>query len=369
MGGGLVYIINKEVMKQRSNIKAVGMDLDGNLTNLHTPEIYGLMWESILEFLPADLRKQLQRYTFEEIGKNGDFPIGWFLDMHLGYLVLADPDGRILSVKKGNAPVTQREKIYKAYGRDRTISLSQPLNADHVRPRFLPYGDGFDYVEGVVKSAMAKLGGRPTIQTIQKIDKALYQAHNSPDGFKKHLIENPTKYGIEPDEQLKSFLARLNNSYITFLLTNSPEEYTRRMLDALEIGDSFDTVIPDAKKPASFSPNRSENKALVEKLNEAGIDNPRGVFYMGDHLYKDTVLAREFGFFTGLRMKRTDIMEVERKLEKYANVKFEGNGRIRMPVNVASQEALSNLNNGLAQIYRHVNVLTTKVQNLEPVLL
>lgn len=367
MSRTLVHVINNEILRQKRNIRAVGMDLDGNLTDIHKPEIYSLLWKSALSFLPIGMRRRLERYSFHEMMENADLGMGWFLDMHLGYLVLTNNNGKILAVKKGNKLV-ERQKILKVYGND-TIDISQPLNPDHDKQRFLPYCDGYDFVEGVVKSVIAKMGGSPTIRTIHQLDDALYLAHHSENGFKKDLMTNPEEYGIKPNKQLKDFLGRLRGIYTTFLLTNSSKDYTERILEALDITDCFDVVIPDAKKPACFSTERSENKDLWEQLIATGVSSPEEVFYMGDHLYKDVILARQFGFLTGLRMKRDDIIKVERKLEKYTNMQFETDGNITKLKTNANEEHSLNLNHFLFQLYSHVHVLTTKVQNLEPILL
>ena len=365
---GLVQVINREILKQKDGIEAVGMDLDGNLTDLHRPEIYELMWENMLGFLPDHLRKKLQRYTFGDIRQSGNIKVGWFLDMVLGYTLVADIDGRILAVKKGNERL-EREKILRVYGAGGVIDTSQSLKPDHVKPRFLPYCDGYDFLEGVIKTAIAAMGGHPLKSTISQVDRAWFQAHHSEGGFKKYLMEKPQKYGIKPNKELKYFLDGLHRRYITFLLTNSPEDYTIRILDALEITDFFDLIIADAKKPACFSPMQYEHRALWSKLFELGITDLGKVFYMGDHLYKDIILTRRAGILTGLRMKREDINEISRKLGKYAGIEFQTDGNLVVPRNNANSTQLAQLNNFLSQLYRHAQVLTTKVQNLEPILL
>ena len=370
MQSGLVHIINREILehKKSGKIKAVGMDLDGSLTDLHRPEIYELIWENALGFMSSPLRNRLQTYTFEDLTQNGDFKVGWFLDVKLGYTVITDSDGKILAVKKGNEHLG-REKIFKAYGPSGVIDTSQSLYPDHAKPRFLPYCDGYDFLEGITKTAVAAIVKYPTKITIQQVDQAWYQAHHSRDGFKKSLMENPEKFGIKPNKQLKDFLDELHRRYVTFLLTNSPEDYTMTILAALDITDFFDVIIPDAKKPACFSPNSSENRELWEKLSAVDITRPDNIFYMGDHLYKDAILARQAGILTGLRMKRTDISEIERKFGKYAGIEFQRDGKLVELSNMADPTQLAQLNNILSQIYRHAHVLTTKVQNLAPILL
>lgn len=365
---GLVQIIDREILKQKNHIEAVGMDLDGNLTDLHRQEIYELMWENMLGFLPEHLRKKLQRYTFEDINKTGNIKVGWFLDMMLGYTVVTDIYGRILAVKKGNERL-ERRKMFKVYGASGVIDTSQSLNPDHVKPRFLPYCDGYDFLEGVIKTAIAAMGGHPLESTINQVDIAWFQAHHSEDGFKKYLMEKPQKYGIKPNKELKDFLDKLNQRYITFLLTNSHQDYAIRILDTLEITNFFDLIIADAKKPACFSPTQHEYRALWSKLFELGIKDPGKVFYIGDHLYKEVILPRQAGVLTGLRMKRVDIVEISRKLSKYAGITFQIEGNLVVPRNNANPTQLGQLNNFLSQLYRHAQVLTTKVQNLEPILL
>tara|TARA_Y100000310_G_scaffold341787_1_gene442116 strand:+ start:16072 stop:17181 length:1110 start_codon:yes stop_codon:yes gene_type:complete len=368
MNNPLVHIINKEIFRQKRNIRAVGMDLDGNLTDIHRPEVYSLLWDRTLDFLPEDLRTHLDGHSFDDMRTIADFKLGWFLDMELGYLVLPDKGGKIIAVRRGNEPV-RREEIAKIYGNGREINISQALNPDHEKPRFLPYSDGYDLIEGVIKSAMTRMDGPPTIRSIQQLDRALYLAHHSENGFKQDLMENPEAYGISPNEKLRDFLAGLKDRYAVFLLTNSHQEYTERILEALDILEYFDLVIADAKKPACFSAERPEKKALWEQLAAIGIDSPEEVFYMGDHLYKDAISAHQSGFLTGLRMRRDDITEVERKLGKYAGMRFETDGHMIRPTTDANEETHEGLNHILFQLRNHVHVLATKVQNLEPVLL
>ncbi len=370
MHGGLVHIINREILngKKKGQIKTVGMDLDGNLTDLYIPEIYELVWNTFLNFLPDTLGRKLQRHSFKDISKNGNFKVGWFLDTLLGYTVVTDLNGKILAVKKGNERVG-KEKILEAYGANEIIEMSQLLNIDRAKPRFFPYSDGFDFLEGIIKTEIAKTGVPLTKTIAHQIDHAIYQAHNSEDGFKRFLMENPEKYGIVPNKQLKDFLERVNKRYFTFLLTSSHKLYAEKILEALDISHCFQLIMTDAKKPACFSPYRSENKSLWEKLSESGVDYPTEIFYMGDHLYKDAILARDFGFFTGLRMKRVDINEIERKLDKYAGIRFERRGSIVIPINKDNETELKHVNTMLSQIYMYVHVLATKVQNLEPLLL
>ncbi len=364
----LVHIINKEILRQKKCIRAVGMDLDGNLTDLHRPEIYNLMWENMLGFLPHNLRRQLQRHTFDDARQIVEISVGCVLDIQLGYLVVVGPKGEIISAKKGSEHLT-RERISEIYGNGYKPIAIQPLNPDYDKPRFLPCCDGFDLVETIAKGLIAKIGHYPRISTLKQIDGALYSSHHFENGFKSLLFKHPENYGIVPDKQKREFLKNLNDAYTTFLLTNSNEDYARKILDALGVSDCFKIIITDAKKPACFSFGSPENRILLDRFKEAGISSPQEVFYMGDHLYKDAILANQYGFFTGLRMKQEDISELERKLTKYAGVEFKNEGKLMVPTNHVNEQQLSRLSNFLLHIYKHVNVLATKVQNLEPILL
>ena len=142
----LVHIVNTEILKIWDQIGAFVFDLDGSLTDLHTPLIYNVMWESVLESLdkiarksksstPKTLRRRLEGYSFVELGKNGYIPLGWALDMELGYLVLTDINNNIIGVRDGEKifPRVKALSIYNFFKAD----TSQGANPDHQRPRFL----------------------------------------------------------------------------------------------------------------------------------------------------------------------------------------------------------------------------------------
>jgi len=250
-----------------------------------------------------------------------------------------------------------------------SINVDQPLDPDLDKPRFLPYCDGFDYVEGVFKSRVAAIFEGKGRINLSQVDAAFYKAHNSEDGFKKHLMKDPEKYGINPNPALKDFLTGLREfGYVVFLLTSSPQKYTERILEALDITDCFDLTMTGAKKPACFSTERSENAELMEQLHSVGIESPDQVFYMGDHLYKDIILARQLGFMTGLRMQSKDIAKVTRKLTKYGGIEFETRNGLSIPTN-GQKVSPSELANVVAQLYSHVHLLAKKPENLGPFLL
>lgn len=367
MSNNLVHIVNNEFFKQPRNIRAIGFDLDGSLTNLYNREIHGLIWEKILNFIPEELRKKLSKHDFELLNFNSDVSLGWFLDMDLGYLVLPSSDKHIIAAREGNVPL-DRSKILKAYGNLASVDISFGPNPDHDKPRFLPLCDGFDLVEGTVKSAIRKIEPSPPIPLIREIDRALYQAHHSEDGFKKNLAENPEKYGIAPDSHLRDFLLSLKEIYKVFLLTSSPKGYTKRILDALKISDCFDVTITEATKPACFYAGTPENKNLFDCLANMGVSQ-KEVLYVGDSLYKDSVQAQGFGFSTVLKMKPDHIAEVERKLGKYASVKFEVNGAFKKPVSERKEETPLKLSLFLSEIYYRVHAIVADVQHLKPLVL
>lgn len=368
MAASLVHIVKKEILERKREIKAVGMDFDGNLTDLHRPEIYELFWKNILGFLPDNIRMRLQRYAIQDIIQSANFKAWHFLDTAFGYAVIADQNGRILAVKKGNEHI-RKEELLKTYGTDKTIDTSYPLNPDYDKPRFLPCCDAFDLLECAIKALVARTGGFPKKSTLKEVDRAFYQAHHSEDGFKRDLLENPEQYGIGVNKQLKDFLEKVHRYYKTFLLTSSPEDYTIKMLDALGISAYFDAVISNAKKPACFLPDSDENRALWERLNKIGVGSAHEILYAGDHLYKDSIPASRFGAFTCLRAEGTAISEIEQKLRKYAGIDFERAGHFVVPKNSAKEVQAGRLNSTLSQLCRHVHALTTKVQNLEPLLL
>lgn len=368
MAASLVHIVKKEILRAKRGIKAVGMDLDGNLIDLHRPEIYELFWKNILGFLPDNIRMRLQRYAIQDIVQSTNFKAWHFLDMALGYAVIADQNGRILAVKKGNEHI-RKEELLKAYGTDKTIDKSYLLNPDYDKPRFLPCCDAFDFLECVIKALVARVGGFPKKNTLKEVDLAFYQAHHSEDGFKRNLLENPGQYGIGVNKQLKDFLENVHRYYKTFLLTSSPEDYTIKMLDALGISAYFDVVISNARKPACFLPDSDENRALWEMLNKIGVGSAHEILYVGDHLYKDSVPASRFGALTCLRATSTAISGIELKLRKYAGIDFELDGYFVVPKNSAKEVQIERLNSTLSQLYRYVHALTSEVHNLEPLLL
>ncbi|MBI2650933.1 hypothetical protein HYX01_00490 [Candidatus Woesearchaeota archaeon] len=279
MSNNLVHIVNNEFFKQPRNIRAIGFDLDGSLTNLYNREIHGLIWEKILNFIPEELRKKLSKHDFELLNFNSDVSLGWFLDMDLGYLVLPSSDKHIIAAREGNVPL-DRSKILKAYGNLASVDISFGPNPDHDKPRFLPLCDGF----------------------------------------------------------------------------------------ALKISDCFDVTITEATKPACFYAGTPENKNLFDCLANMGVSQ-KEVLYVGDSLYKDSVQAQGFGFSTVLKMKPDHIAEVERKLGKYASVKFEVNGAFKKPVSERKEETPLKLSLFLSEIYYRVHAIVADVQHLKPLVL
>lgn len=365
MAGTLVHIVHQEILSLKRNFKAIGSDLDGNLTNLHDSRIFNLLWEVLLDFLPERLKERLEHYTFDDIKKFGEAKMCWYLDRR-GFLVLPDQNGRILKVHNGDTYLS-RDKILELY-KGGVIEIAESKRPDYDKPEFLIIGDAFDFVEAFCKTALAGIHGLPRDSTIQAFEEAWSKTHHDEEnGYKARLLKEPHKYGIRPNQGLTDFLEEANGRFFTFVVTASREEDARKLLDTLGITHCFDLVIAGVNKPACFYAPISKN-LIWQELANRGISSPETVFYTGDHPYKDG-WAKKLGFKIGLRMPRTFIDEIFRKFTKYAGVKFKVDDVMRKPVNKPNKEQLSHLSNLLYLFYTNVDVMYTKVQNLAPILL
>lgn len=359
----LVHIVNEELLKRYKHVQALGFDMDGNFTDLHNPFIYNLVWKTVVRFLKdGSMKDQLRHLSFTHIAREGHIPLGWFLDMQLGYLIHTNIEGKIMGVRDGRLPLS-RDKILKTY-KTGSIEIPQIPNPDFNKPRFLLICDGFDYAEAYMKSVIPK--SRPRESTVRAIDDAIFQAHHHEDGYKKELREKPHLFGIRYNERLVELFDRLSQRYVLFLVTSSPEEYTNWILDMLGIREYFQIIKAGAIKPYCFR-TPSESNGLWRELNSLGVEKPKNVFYMGDHLLKDVISTSKLGFLTGLRMRREDIITVERKLRKYGGIQFRQDGSLRIRSTGANNKAVSDLGIYLMQIYRYAGLLSPKVQYLEEV--
>lgn len=364
MDDALVYIVDGEVWPQK---KAVGVDCDGVLTNLHIPEIYNLLLKTVVRFIDDDgLAKRLKGLDMNDFMVKGRFPMGWHFDNDLGYHVLVDVDGKLIQARCGTNPLTQ-DNISKLY-KGGAIDLSQPQSSDAKQLRFLPYCDGFDLVEGVVKATVVAMGGQPKRSALRHLQKAFRAAHEDPDGFKSYIEKGPERYGIVPNQKLTEFIRSLYDRYFTFLLTASYATYTKRILQALRIEKNFHVKIFSQSKPDYFTKPSNESY-LWRELRRHQIHDPSSVFYMGDHLMRDVRGARQAGFLTGLRMTRGHLITFQKKSEKYAGLVYRRDGNIKELARKPTQKQEVKLGHLISEIYRYAHVVTTKVQNLEPVLL
>ncbi len=367
MGDALVYIVNGEIQLQKDYIRATGLDCDGVLTNLHTPEIYNLLLQTVIRFIDDDdLARRLKNLDVSEFMVKGRFPMGWYLDNSQGTFVLVDLYGNIIQARRGINKLSQ-DSISELY-KGGVIDLSEPQDPKLKQPRFLPYCDGFDLIEGVVKATVASMNGLPKKSSLQHVQKALRAAHDDPDGFKSHIEKKPELYGIVPNQELTEFVRSLYERYFTFLLTSSYANYTKRILQTLGIERYFHIKIFNQRKPACFTKPSNESY-LWRELRRYSVNNPNNVFYMGDNLMKDVKGARQVGFLTGLRMPREHLISFQRKSEKYVGVVYRRDGNIKELVQEATQIQKGKLGYLISEIYRYAHVVTTKVQNLAPILL
>lgn len=371
MTEALTTIVKREILdwKQEGEEGTVAFDLDNTILRPDKAKLFQLLWKRVLGYLDSASRGVLSNYTIEDLIRRSDFGVGWYLDMKLGYLLQIEPDGSIIIARKGKDKMPD-EDIYKVYGKERKINLELPLNPDHDKPRFLLRCDIFDDFEFIIKSAVRTMHGPPPETTIMKIDEALWRAHRK-KGFKIELMAHPKDYGIVYDPQVQELFKRIDSSFSTSLLTSATARYTQRMLNFLRIYRYFDLVIHGLKKPACFQPEHENHSELMERFRHAGLDTSKRILYVGDHLYKDAVIASQSIFMPVLVMDSFDLYEVMRKLGKYAGIEFERQGRLLVPKNgehSINVEKDTRTSNYLDLILKHVYAIITDVRGLEPIL-
>lgn len=367
MDSGLVYILNDEL--RRSKISAIGMDLDGTLTDLQKPEIQNLIGSKTLEALPDDLKRALGRTDYEKLEKKAKVSVGWYLDLETGYLLQPNPQGRVIKGRRGAEELSDKV-ISEEYGTK--IELPFSLEMDKQKPRFLPICDGFDYVEGVITAALAAIPGLPRRRTLREIAAAVRKAHGyAQEGFKKEILRNPERYGIKPNPDLINFLDELKaRRYKVFLLTASKRQYASELLNLLGLRGKgyFNAILTGMTKPACFIDGTESNLRLVRALRKMRV--PRNqVIYIGDHLIKDVISARQAGFRTCLRTLRTYINTVSYKLTKYVGINFKKEGTLRIGSGQPSEKQLTELGNYFYLVHQYAHLMTPKLSYLRPVLL
>lgn len=371
MGDTLPLVLNSEFLARIRNngIILVGNDLDGMVTRLKDGKMYKLMFEDLLRHLPRKQARVLEQKGLEAIAREIPIPFGWFLDTERGYLVLPSAYGEIFEARKGKKPLIE-EEIIRVFGEERTVSVEQNLDPDATKPKFMPYCDGYDFVEFIVKAYLAMVHG-PDKGLIAKVHKAVRQMH-SKEGFKEKLLKDPEKYGITANPSLKDALEKLRERYKLFLMSNSSADYVKRLIEVLDIGHFYSLVIPDAGKPAVFHRGTDQNAVMWRSFHgkRLGVESPGQVFYTGDHLTKDVKDAKfPGGFYTGLRLTRQELLTLQRKLGKYAGIEFEQHPHFLEAVPSGSEMKLDRLSYVSSQTLQRADVVTTNLEKLVPILL
>ncbi len=383
-GSGQVYILNPEILGGDVNLRAVCFDLDGTITQLHDKRIYQLIWENVCSFLPENIQKYLKGY--DSLGMiNQPSAISWFLDTELGYAVLVDSEGKVIEVKKGEKLIKDNKipKIYK----NRQVNVCPSLPSTPEKLRFLPYGDGFDLISLLIKSAV--ISGVPQSELVKYFNEAFYKAHSDPEnGFKARLLSDLEGYGIKKDERMVGFFRDVSSFLPILLMSTSPPFYSRKILEHLDIAEYFSKIIADTdkygrergvRKPACFSMWRSANKRMWEQFQEVNIntdehsksvslpqiEDPSQVLYGGDNPRKDLYLAHKMGFITMLRVTPKDLGALVSDIVRCGKL-FEGKENMLV---------LSSGGNGVIplmytqQILDSVDVVATDISDLRPLLL
>lgn len=372
--------MNKGYLRGRKNITALSLDFDGSATRIHEPRIYNIIGERILEALPADLRRSLGNYSFKTIFEENEIPVGWFLDPKRGYLLLPRQDGVILEGRVGNEilPDNIISKIY--HGR---IQISTVLEPDQHKDYLMFIGDGFDFVQAMITTALASRSGLPKRRTLESITAAVRSVHdNVQAGFKADLMKSPGDYGIVRDEELISLLQEWKQTGRKLILNTSTTQvgYLRALMEAVGLNEiEFDAELIGVKKPGCFYNGHADNLRLLAAFESLGLQ-PANVAHFGDHFYKDCQLAKGLGLTTHLRMPKTHLIDQERKLLKYAgeganNLEETGGFRIRKLNGIHTMEGtpnpsqFRNLSYFLAQVYTSVDTITPNLAYMRPVLL
>src|SRR3989344_3894629 len=90
---GLVHIINTELWNMLDSVKVIVLDMDGNLTNLYIPPISDLIYQNVLSLVGDKTLVDRIRRDFPKVPDDVHVPVGWFQDIHNGYLVLPNIQG------------------------------------------------------------------------------------------------------------------------------------------------------------------------------------------------------------------------------------------------------------------------------------
>jgi len=377
---GTLYINDRLVIRRKRPVRYLVMDFDGIFTNLHTEAAYRLFIETSLGFIETpDLRKFLESRLVHGVGSFISMvrlPPGWTIDLLTGNYLLISRSGRVIEARRGTHKLSPTY-IAKKYGSK--ITLEQSLDPDHFKPRYLEYCDGFDLHEGALRAIVASTHGLPR-SWLKEIERAIRLAHDNEVGYKKKLIHCPGAFGLEPDNKTQDFMREVKERFHTILLTSSPRPYIDHMLDYLQLGSYFKVKLTGMVKPLCLRQPLSSN--LVWKaLTDLGARYPDEVLIVGDNRAKDIDPSHEIGFYTALRMREQHIKTVERRLTDIVGIRY-------VPSNssMVAQKSFAEIQNGPVQerlrfehrleelaiyhyeVYRNAHVMTTKIQNLRPVL-
>lgn len=367
----LVHILNQEIVLRKGQIKAVGFDLDGTLTYLQSEKIQNLIGNRTLNLLPEDLKRALREISYEKLKKSAKVSVGWYIDLETGYLVLPNTQNRVIRARRGIKEISD-VVIAEKYGT--VVVKDESTDLDFKKPRFLPICDGFDYVEGAITAALAARKGLPRRRTLRAVAAAVRKAHDDAQrGFKSEMLRNPGQYGIGPIAEIVNFLDTLKSrDYKVFLLTAAKRRYANRLLDILELRGVgyFDKIFTGVKKPACFDIGSREYVWLVRALRRMGVRSNKQVLYVGDHMHKDVIRAREAGFLTCLRLPETSIRTIRRKLGKYGGITFKN---YKHTYSVASgqpsEKQKLQLSKYIYDLYLNAHAIVSDVYHLRPILL
>ena len=127
MGATLPLVLNWELLErvEKGQIKCIGTDLDGFLTNLHYRSLTQLIFDNVVSHLPKKLRRGLEGKKLGDIADQVGMRTGWFLDTETGYMVFPkyfeETKGEIVDARKGNIQTTKKRK-------KRIIEEYEPIN-------------------------------------------------------------------------------------------------------------------------------------------------------------------------------------------------------------------------------------------------
>ncbi len=367
---GLVHIINTELWNILDRVKVIVLDMDGNLTNLYIPPISDLIYQNVLSLVGDKTLVDRIRRDFPKVPDDIHVPVGWFQDIHNGYLILPNIQGRLLAIKDYGATYLGQDAVQK-YGRA-TIDPEQGLDPDKSRPNQLLIADGFDNMDARMRLAVMQMKGYPIRKKLRMLHMAWRKSHDNLDiGFKAAIMAHPANYGIIMESDMIRFFEDASKNYTLVLLTGAQQEYAKKILDQLGISGYFSDKIFGVTKPKCF---RDPNSEFWEALARHGIkygspkEKKKSVLYMGDHFVKDTLYAHEAGFITVLRMPRSLIEIVVGKLEKYGGVTFRNTGKTSLRNSGLNNTAVQDMNYFLMKLYSSVDAMTSDVHHLGRIL-